>query len=226
MPPNVRALGRIAALMPTDVESGGSWIGVNERGVCACLLNGNPHGADGGLKTWNGRRSRGDLVPELLACESLDELQQRGGAIPAEAFPAFRLVAFDLCRVVVMSGDGERVHIEEPVLLRGAFLRTSSGLGDALVEAPRRELFESMFNATSPGDAERVQDVFHAHFWPGEQRISVLMSRDDARTVSRTTIELDDARARMRYEPIDERGEPVRPAAVHELVIQTFGAVA
>lgn len=226
MPPEARPLGRIAALMPTDVDSGGSWIGVNDRGVCACLLNGNPHGSDGALKTWTGRCSRGMLVPELLACESLDELRERGEAIDAKEFPAFRLVAFDLWRVIVVSGDGQRARVEETGLMQRGFLRTSSGLGDALVERPRRELFERMFNVDLVRDVRQIQDEFHSHHWPGEERISVLMSREDARTVSRTAIELNEACVRMRYEPLGEDGEPVRESTAHTLSIYNSGAIA
>jgi len=56
------------------------------------------------------------------------------------------------------------------------------------------------------GSSASAQDAFHTHQWPDRPEISVFMERSDARTVSRTRVEVGPRAVTMRYEPID--GEP------------------
>jgi hypothetical protein len=53
---------------------------------------------------------------------------------------------------------------------------------------------------------EDVQHAFHRHRWADRGAVSVEMSREDARTVSRATIDLAGGRVRMAYEDL-VRGE-------------------
>jgi hypothetical protein len=46
------------------------------------------------------------------------------------------------------------------------------------------------------------QRVFHRHAWPARPEISVLMSRPDAATVSRTVLDVSDGAIRMHYSRI------------------------
>ena len=65
---------------------------------------------------------------------------------------------------------------------------TSSSLGDAIVETPRRRLFEELVLAGD--DWLRGQFRFHRHRWDEQPEISIQMARQDAATVSRTTIDV------------------------------------
>jgi hypothetical protein len=93
--------------------------------------------------------------------------------------------------------------------LQSAILRTSSGLGDAVVAGPRRTLFQRTFN--HPYDPRVAQDLFHRHQWPGREAISVNMRRPDARTVSQTIVEVRDGSVTLAYRAI----EWPHPIAVH-----------
>jgi hypothetical protein len=68
-------------------------------------------------------------------------------------------------------------------------LFTSSGLGDALVEGPRRRLFERLVLGAEDSWLDG-QSRFHRHRWPGQPELSVWMERPDARTVSRSVIDV------------------------------------
>src|SRR5439155_17977933 len=93
-----------------------------------------------------------------------------------------------------------------PVLRRGPLLFTSSGLGDGLVDPPRRVLFEEWF---VPGANWReIQDAYHRHSWPDRSHLSVCMRRPEARTVSCTIVDLDHTRVAMTYLP-DAPDQPV-----------------
>jgi hypothetical protein len=74
---------------------------------------------------------------------------------------------------------------------------TSCGLGDHLVQTPRRELFEAFVR--SGAMTAQVQDAFQQHRWSDRPHVSVRMNRGDARTVSYTVIELGPAAARVWY---------------------------
>ena len=77
---------------------------------------------------------------------------------------------------------------------------TSSGLGDHLVEGPRRALFDDWFGDDASAYAEE-QAAFHRHQWPGQEHLSVCMHREDARTVSYTVVDVRPDGVEMVYHP-------------------------
>ena len=66
--PRTGALGSRTAAMPIDPVGGGSWIGVNDAGLMAVVLNryGGPVRPMSAAAT-----SRGAIVPLALACDSV-----------------------------------------------------------------------------------------------------------------------------------------------------------
>jgi hypothetical protein len=104
-------------------------------------------------------------------------------AIDASAFGPCTLVCADARRTVTFESRGDRFRQTEHAA--SALMLTSSGLGDALVEQPRRALWHSLINEL--GSPRKAQAAFHAHRWPTAPHLSVCMERDDARTVSITT---------------------------------------
>jgi len=76
---------------------------------------------------------------------------------------------------------------------------TSSGLGDSVVDGPRRELFGEMFPLD--GDWEAAQRAFHRHSWADRPNLSVCMRRPDAATVSCTTVEVCAEHVSLAYTP-------------------------
>ncbi|MGB0766586.1 MAG: NRDE family protein [Phycisphaeraceae bacterium] len=194
-PPQVRTRDGIAVLMPIDPSSGGTWVGVNERGLALTLLNYNPPAPPTGRD-----RSRGDVIPALLGAACIDEVIERCEAIERDRMMPFRLVACDGQRVLLWRSTEsiERAAIEawvgEPMMW------TSSGLGDEVVEGPRRVLFSEWFG-NDPSRYEAEQAGFHRHRWPDRLHLSVCMHRDDARTVSHTVVDVTSDRIAMRYDP-------------------------
>jgi hypothetical protein len=77
---------------------------------------------------------------------------------------------------------------------------TSSSLGDAIVDRPRRELFEQVVARTD--NWLWGQWRFHRHQWADRPEISVRMAREDAVTVSRTTIDVTLRGHELEYEPL------------------------
>jgi hypothetical protein len=175
--------------------SGGTWIGVNGDGLVVALLN---RTAGPGVERL-APRSRGSIVPELLACRSIDRAMEASDALDRRAFERFALVMVQRSAVVVIAGDAARLsHDAFPLVTPVMF--TSSSLGDALVEAPRRTLFEQL--VLTSDDWLRGQFQFHRHQWTRRPEISIHMAREDAATVSRTTIDVTSRTIDLDYEPL------------------------
>lgn len=220
LPPAWRTLDSdIRAIWPTDAAAGGTWIAAAESGILLSLLNYNPAPAVGPTAcspASKGLVSRGLIIPELIRHESVEEIASALQAMELSDFAAFRLVAAEL-------SDGEpqatefrwdRRLLERFVHEPGPVCFASSGLGDERV-LPRLQLFEQMMGSIPTPAA---QDRFHAHQWADQPEISVLMSREDARTVSVTRVEVGPGGGRfqvlMRTQPtIDDRARTGIPRA-------------
>lgn len=206
LPPAVRAFGGRRAVLPTDPESGGTWLGVNDAGLALAVLNVNPP------EKWvrPSPRSRGHLIPALLGLDApSDALAELERAFDYRDFAPFRLALVGRGIVAEVRWDGREPMVTSRLLGGSPLLLTSSGLGDHLVEGVRRELFDDLF-AGPPDGWAAAQGEFHRHRWPGREHLSVNMARDAARTVSHAVVELGAAETTVTYHPAapHEPGEP------------------
>lgn len=220
LPPRVRTSAGRRMLYPVDPDSGGTWLGVSDAGLMACLLNANPSrpGPDAGM------RSRGEIVPALLHARSLDDALLAALALDVRAFPPFRLLLADAERSIVIGTDGGAPMAESVRAGGPPLMLTSSSLGDRVVEGPRRALFNLLFAA--PKDPLQAQTVFHRHRWDDQPHLSVSMRREDARTVSLTTVDLSGDVFGMTYTPLAEDGSPAAPSCEHRLPVESAPAPA
>ena len=207
LPPRLRRFGDCRALLPVDPASGGTWIAVNDAGLVMVLLNQN----SGSMPRRVGapRLSRGLIIPSLLHCDNLHGAEKLACKLAHQPFAPFRLILASRTEVLEVSTATSQLQIVQRPISDWPLLFTSSGLGDALVEGPRRNLFRAWFQ-----DVEgwvKKQDSFHRHSWPERPHLSVCMRRKDACTVSYTVIELRPLSAVMTYVPYapDEIGPSV-----------------
>lgn len=110
--------------------------------------------------------------------------------------------------LLVATSDGRHIEITARALDRPVAF-TSSSIGDAAAERMRIPLFEAM--VLNSRDPLKGQQDFHAHRWPNCGAFSVVMSRDDARTVSRSTIDVRDGVPSFVYEPIERDAPCMQP---------------
>jgi hypothetical protein len=210
VPPRQLFFGDRRAVMPVDPVSGGTWIAVNDAGLVMTLLNHHPPSSQGRYPPEP--VSRGRIIPSLLHHKNLHDALEEALAIPPGEHQPFRLLMLDAASCCQITSNGHLLRTSRWPLCRRPLMWSSSSLGDHLVEQPRRGLFQEMVRPDSASVAS--QDAFHAHIWPGREHLSVRMSRQDARTVSLTTIELGLRTARMRYVPWQDpssqaQGEPL-----------------
>jgi uncharacterized protein with NRDE domain len=102
--------GRASFVAPQDLEAGGTWMGVNEKGVFVGLTNRRPRALT------PGRRSRGLLVRDSLGCRDTAAVLEALGPDPGLRYSPFHLLAADGRRSALISAgaDGERVRELHP----------------------------------------------------------------------------------------------------------------
>ena len=202
IPPRVHELGGRLAAFPVDPQGGGSWVGVNDTDIVVALLN--VHSARRRC-TEEPRRSRGLIVRELLSCGSMAHVREAIASLNVGVFETFRLVIVHGLTVTVATHDGACTMTCRQISLDVPLLFTSSSLGDARVEAPRRRLFQRMVVQRRAGWLDG-QAQFHRHQWRCRPEISVRMERGDALTVSRTVVDVTPAGRIVVYQaPVSEQ---------------------
>jgi hypothetical protein len=196
LPPLLSWADDVRAMMPIDPLAGGTWIAATDRGIVFALLNYN---ATVPACRQMPVASRGSVIPFLVESRDLAEALGRVGLLRAGRFGPFRLLIIAASGVAEFISDGATIdRRESPHDLRTPLLFTSSGLGDDVVEPPRRALFDATLGRDTTAES---QDTFHRHRWPDRPHLGVCMSRQDARTVSYTTVKVRPTCATMHYWP-------------------------
>ncbi len=180
------------ACWPTDTDAGGTWVAVREDGFYLGLVNLNA--ADAELDPDRPEKthiSRGSLIPQLMEADDVHDAIKRLSSMDLRGMKPFRLL---LVSPVAEGGfaseiarfGGSTVTLPVPMepVVRPRCL-ASSGLGDHLVQC-RLPLFREM---VVPDPTLENQRAFHFHQWPDKLQYSVLMSRENARTASVTSVE-------------------------------------
>ncbi len=205
LPPLVQQFENRAAVLPRDPLSGGTWIAVNDAGLALAVLNVNLPDRDRSAP--KPPRSRGEVIPTLLECDSPSAALAACERLNYCEFAPFRLVLIGGGLVADVRWDSREPMVMSRLVGGKPLLFTSSGLGDHLVEGVRRDLFDQMFMDGSH-TWESAQHAFHRHKWPGREHLSVNMARDTARTVSHAVIDLGAAEVVFSY----HAGAPDQPA--------------
>jgi hypothetical protein len=110
-----------------DREAGGTWLGVNDHGLLAGVLN-----RLGSLGAQAGKRSRGELVLEALDHAEAEEAARALAHLEAAAYRSFNLLIADIERAFWLCNRGEhgpgRVEVVE--LTPGLSMLTARDLND------------------------------------------------------------------------------------------------
>lgn len=132
-----------------DELAGGSWMGLNDEGVVACVLN-----RPGTLGPDEVLRSRGELVLEALDHADAVEAATALRDLDARAYRAFNLIVADDRDAWWIKGegpgDGGAIHIEE--IPAGLSMLTSHDLNDPA--SPRIRLYLPRFRAAPAPDPD------------------------------------------------------------------------
>lgn len=93
-----------------DELAGGTWLAMNDAGVCAAVLN-----REGSLGPASGKRSRGELVLEAVDHADAADAAQALAAIDGMAYRSFNLIIADNRDAFWLRGDETAMVRAEPV---------------------------------------------------------------------------------------------------------------
>lgn len=183
------------AIYPSE-PGGGTWIGMNDSGLCLALINWYKVPTLPVRRT----RSRGIVVKEMIQSRSGENLSGFLQELPLEEMPPFRLIAISLreSRVSEFRWDQNRVT---PLCHRWAARHWfSSGLDEQQAEVTRAEVCRRAWNESDAGELGWLRRLHGSHV-PERGGFSICMHRGEACTVSYTEVEVYDACGTMRYHP-------------------------
>ncbi|MDO8607233.1 MAG: NRDE family protein [Phaeospirillum sp.] len=124
-----------------DILAGGSWLGVNETGVMAAILN-----RMGTLGPQPGKRSRGELVLEALDHADAADAAQALSGLKASSYRPFNMVIADNRDAFWLRADGRT--IQALPIAPGLHMLSALELDDRA--SPRIEAYLGRFQASAP----------------------------------------------------------------------------
>jgi hypothetical protein len=193
LPPRLHPCGKLRAIYPSE-QGGGTWIGANEEGLCAALIN------------WYSRPcltdqpafSRGLIIPTLLASHSSAEAAFLLRSLPLAKLSPFRLFVFHAGEQSITSLSSDGVEFEELNLPWERSHWFSSGYDEPTAMRVRGQAVESASGESDAGTPTWLRRLHESHH-PKEGPFSICMHRSDACTVSMTEITVLEGKANLTY---------------------------
>lgn len=182
-------------LYPTDVESGGTWIGVSKKKRCICLLNG---GFEIHERKSSYRHSRGIVVKDLLSCDTILEAVENYSLKDIEPFTMVIVDWNDELKFYELVWDGNKKHFEQ--LIKAPHIWSSSTLYDSAMRTKRKEWFAEFKNKNTINSESLAR--FHRTAGQGNQDYGVIMDRSFVKTTSITKVEKNGNATEMQYEDL------------------------
>ncbi len=208
-PPIVRVSAGVRILNPVDGDFGGTWIGVNDHGVGAALLN---RYEDAPGDTPRGPISRGLLLANVLDARSAPALLRRLTTVNLGAYQPFTIAVFAPGRPVALV-DWTGAALTQSMHVEPGLVRTSSGRDQREAERIRADVFRAL-EADGGGPRTRSRlgvprggiepsqlRACHCSHHPERGPFSVCMHREEAATQSLTEIHVTRKTRTIRYRP-------------------------
>jgi Transport and Golgi organisation 2 len=191
LPPEIRTTSTGFSIYPSE-PGGGTWIGMNDSGLCLALINWYkvPARTAGRIVT------RGIIVRELLSVQTAKRLFGLLRELPLEAMPPFRLISVSFREPLVKEYRWDQTRLRRVDHLWAANHWFSSGLDQQMAENVRAEVCRQAWKQSDAGSLGWLRRLHRSHL---PDRFSICMHRKDALTVSYTEIAVCDAVATMRY---------------------------
>jgi hypothetical protein len=133
-----------------DELAGGTWMGLNDEGVVACILN-----RAGSLGPVHGKRSRGELVLEALDHADAASAAEALGHLDPGAYRTFNLIVADNRDAFVLShrDPSGSLPIDVARVPEGVSMLTAHDLND--LASPRTVRYRPLFAEAPPPDPDR-----------------------------------------------------------------------
>lgn len=195
LPPARFAQDGVEFVMPVDPVGGGSWLAMNEQGLCLCLLNYYQ-----GHMPQQPLVSRGLLVKQLAVATSAEQALFMLGELSLVNYAPFTLMIFEpgltsiRGHVAGVCWNGVNLTVIEPKAPM-----VSSAVDVDTVTQHRKDEYQQVLK--SVGTTEQALRQFHGSHSPEKGHLSACMHRHDAHTVSFTHIDVTPRYLSMTYRP-------------------------
>lgn len=149
-----------------DEEAGGSWLGLNDHGMVATVLN-----REGTLGPQAGKRSRGELVLDALDHADAQSAAEALSHLDGRAYRPFNLVVADNRDAFWLSLPAEGGRVQATPIPAGLSMMAASDLNDPT--HPRIRFFRPLFQAARPPDPEAADwdawtELLGCRIWDGD----------------------------------------------------------
>jgi hypothetical protein len=183
--------GRPSWIAPFDSQSGGTWIGVNERGVAACVMNGyTPE--DEALRGNPAVPSRGSIIPRILEEQNGEGPARVRGTLDFSAYASFTLLVATVAGGEIVRWLHGGALTRETVGTGWTFL-TSSSWREPEVVSSRSRAFAAWLDEGAP--VIGGIPALHLHAPDGDEANAPFMTRPLGATRSISTVRIEAGRA-------------------------------
>ena len=193
LPPSMQQCEAVRAFYPRE-PSGGTWIGINERGLSIALINWYSRPQLEGPPAF----SRGDIIPKLLSAESPRDVEILLVGLPLNLLNPFRLVVVSPRERLVEEFRSNSVSIEKEDFPWERHHWFSSGFDET--EAIRSRAMTCANESEQPciDPLTRLRKLHRSHD-PEMGPFSICMHREEACTVSYTEITVNESVGTISY---------------------------
>jgi hypothetical protein len=190
-------------IAPTE-PGGGTWIGLNDRGVCLALINWYSINRHATSKTV----SRGEIIPSARRATGGETVDIILAKLPLKRINPFRLIGvFPACQTIIeWRWDLKRLtRMNHPWRAQQWI---SSGFDEPAAQRIRGRTFAIACRQKTFGSLEWLRRLHRSHS-PAPGPFSTCMHREDAATVSYTEVSVSQFTGILRY----HAGAPCRDVA-------------
>ncbi len=200
IPPMIYHDHHTAMLYPKDTSAGGTWIGANENGACAVLLNG---AFEKHISHPPYRQSRGLIIPSIL--QSTDPLYEMQ-CYNCHGIEPFTLVLYYQSQLFRFTWDEKQLHLQN-LKASLSHIWSSSTLYPEDTRR-QRELWFRDWQAEIPRPSIKDTWLFHTTAGKGDRHNGLLMNRNNTVfTVSITSVEINTGGMIMRYRDVQQNSD-------------------
>ncbi len=194
-PAALHRLGNRQALLPSE-PSGGTWMGVNDRGTAFALLNwyAVPNQVADNVV------SRGGLVRRALQSDTTAEVATALTGWELPRVNPFRLVGIFPESKAVFEWQWDQQHLQQLEHPWQTVVWISSGFDEPAAQRIRGHTFREALQQSSAGTQEWLRRLHRSHV-PACGPNSICMHRADAVSVGYTELTVSPAKASLRYTP-------------------------
>lgn len=193
LPPSTHQKNGRTLAYPSE-PSGGTWIGVNNNGVCLALINwySAPRRVSGAPI------SRGIIIPSTLNAEAWTEVDAEIKQLTLKQINPFRLIGVfpQPCKIVEWSWDLNQLRRHEHPWRPQQWI--SSGFDEPRAQKVRSQTFQLARKQTTANTLPWLRRLHRSH-QPGPGPFATCMHREDAQTVSYTEVLVSPRKAVLRY---------------------------